>query len=171
VTGVAESQRDVLAQRLRALLTCHHNVREVRMFGGLSFMVDERMAVVAGRAGDLLVRTDPAEYDDLLQRGGIPAHMGNHRPMGRGWLTAAGVGWAVECVCHAGRTASRQTHGWRKRLAEGAKDSGFRKIWQGDKFMEWIDEGLEQRKKAWIILLPCRGKLTASLTSFGPRLR
>jgi len=90
VTGVAESPRDVLAQRLRALLTCHHNVREVRMFGGLSFMVDERMAVVAGRAGDLLVRTDPAEYDDLLQRGGVPAHMGNHRPMGRGWLTVPG---------------------------------------------------------------------------------
>ncbi|MBA2667865.1 MAG: TfoX/Sxy family protein [Trueperaceae bacterium] len=57
------------------------------MFGGLSFIVDERMAVAAGRTGDLLVRTDPAQYDDLLQRGGLPAHMGNQRPMGRGWLS------------------------------------------------------------------------------------
>jgi TfoX/Sxy family transcriptional regulator of competence genes len=57
------------------------------MFGGLSFMVDDRMAVAAGRDGHLLVRTDPAKYDDLLRRGGEPAHMGNDRAMGRGWLT------------------------------------------------------------------------------------
>lgn len=57
------------------------------MFDGLSFMVDERITVAAGRDGDLLVRTDPAEYDDLLRRGGEPAHMGNDRPMGRRWLT------------------------------------------------------------------------------------
>lgn len=60
------------------------------MFGGLSFMVDERMAVAAGRDGDLLVRTDPARYDDLLQRGGTPAYMGKDRPMGPGWLRVPG---------------------------------------------------------------------------------
>lgn len=57
------------------------------MFGGLSFMVGDRMAVAAGRNGDLLVRTDPAAYDDMLRRGGEPAYMGNDRPMGRRWLT------------------------------------------------------------------------------------
>lgn len=83
----ASSQRDALAQRLRDLLASYQNVREVRMFGGLSFMVDDRMAVAAGRDGDLLVRTDPARYDDLLKRGGEPAYMGKDRPMGRGWLS------------------------------------------------------------------------------------
>lgn len=87
MTAAAASLRDALAQRLRDILASHQNVREVRMFGGLSFMVDERMAVAAGRDGDLLVRTDPAAYDDLLRRGGEPAHMGDDRPMGRGWLT------------------------------------------------------------------------------------
>lgn len=87
MTTRTPSPRDALAQRLRDVLTSHQNVRELRMFGGLSFMVDERMAVAAGRDGDLLVRTDPAEYDNLLRRGGEPAHMGNDRPMGRGWLT------------------------------------------------------------------------------------
>ncbi|WP_458781267.1 TfoX/Sxy family protein [Arthrobacter sp. D3-16] len=82
----ASSQRDALAQRLRDLLASYQNVREVRMFGGLSFMVDDRMAVAAGRDGDLLVRTDPASYDDLLKRGGEPAYMGKDRPMGPGWL-------------------------------------------------------------------------------------
>ena len=87
MTARAASPRDALAQRVRDLLASHRDVREVRMFGGLSFMVDERMAVAAGRDGDLLVRTDPGEYDTLLRRGGEPAQMGNDRPMGRGWLT------------------------------------------------------------------------------------
>jgi len=90
VTTPASGPRDALAQRLRHALASQQNVREVRMFGGLSFMVDERMAVAAGRDGSLLVRTDPARYDDLLRRGGEPAHMGNDRPMGRGWLTVPG---------------------------------------------------------------------------------
>lgn len=87
MTTRSPSRHDALAQRLRGILTAYESVREVRMFGGLSFMVNDRMAVAAGRDGDLLVRTDPAEYDDLLRRGGEPAHMGQGRPMGRGWLT------------------------------------------------------------------------------------
>ena len=87
MTTRPDSPRDALAQRVRDLLAAHQKVREVPMFGGLSFMVDERMAVAAGRHGDLLVRTDPADWDDLLQRGGAPAHMGQDRPMGPGWLT------------------------------------------------------------------------------------
>jgi len=86
MTAAAPRPRDALAQRLRDLLTSHADVREVRMFGGLSFMVDDRMAVAA-RDGELLVRTDPADYDGLLRRGAIPARMGNDRVMGRGWLT------------------------------------------------------------------------------------
>lgn len=80
--------REVLAQRVREVLSSHPGrVREVRMFGGLSFMVDEIMAVAAGRDGGLLVRCDPARYDELLLRGGEPASMGRDRPMGPGWLT------------------------------------------------------------------------------------
>lgn len=57
------------------------------MFGGLSFMVDGRMAVAAGRNGDLLVRINPAQYDQLLQiPGAREAVMGTDRPMGPGWI-------------------------------------------------------------------------------------
>ncbi len=90
MTSSARKPRDVLAERLRAVLQPYGAVREVSMFGGLSFMVDDRMAVAAGRDGDLLVRTDPAEYDDLLQRGGEPAFMGQDRPMGPGWIRVPG---------------------------------------------------------------------------------
>lgn len=85
--------RDTLAQRIRDILarqTHERDVREVRMFGGLSFMVGGRMAVAAGRDGELLVRTDPAQYDELLERGGESAYMGKDRPMGPGWLTVPG---------------------------------------------------------------------------------
>lgn len=78
--------RDELAKRVRAALS-GRDVREVRMFGGVSFMVDGRMAVAAGREGDLLVRIDPARYDQLLQVSGAQdAVMGADRPMGPGWI-------------------------------------------------------------------------------------
>ncbi|TLM75576.1 TfoX/Sxy family protein [Pseudarthrobacter sp. NamB4] len=57
------------------------------MFGGLSFMVDDRMVVAAGRDGGLLVPTNPAAHQALLDRGGRPAYMGRDRPMGPGWIT------------------------------------------------------------------------------------
>ena len=56
------------------------------MFGGLSFMVAERLAVSARRVGDLLVSVKPAEYEAMIERGAVPAVMGNGREMGRGWL-------------------------------------------------------------------------------------
>ncbi|MFD3448650.1 TfoX/Sxy family protein [Microbacteriaceae bacterium 4G12] len=87
MTADARAAQNELAQRVREAITAHGSVREVRMFGGLSFLVDERLAVAAGRAGDLLVRTDPAEHDALLGQGGEPAFMGKDRPMGPGWLT------------------------------------------------------------------------------------
>ena len=81
------SSREYLSNRLRDYFAAYPGVREIRMFGGVSFMVNDRMAVAADRAGDLLVRTNPAEYDDLLRRGGVPALMGQDKPMGRGWMT------------------------------------------------------------------------------------
>lgn len=81
--------RDALARRVRDLLAAHPDVREVNMFGGLSFMVDERLAVSAGRDGDLLVRADPADYESLMERGATQARMRNGREMGRSWLRVA----------------------------------------------------------------------------------
>lgn len=81
------SARDDLAQRVRGILASERDVQEKNMFGVLSFMVDGRMAVAAGKDGSLLVRTDPKDYEDLLRRGGEPAYMSKERPMGPGWLT------------------------------------------------------------------------------------
>jgi len=76
-----------LIDRVRTVLESEPSTREVRMFGGLSFMVNEKMVVAVGRDGDLLVRIDPTMNQELLRRpGAAQAEMGAGRSMGRGWI-------------------------------------------------------------------------------------
>ena len=76
---------EVLADRIRELLTGEPALTEKRMFGGLTFLIGGNMAVSASGQGGILVRVDPA--DSLEFPGGADA-----RPMemrGRvldGWL-------------------------------------------------------------------------------------
>jgi TfoX/Sxy family transcriptional regulator of competence genes len=80
-----------LLERVRALLPAGRSVREVRMFGGLSLMLDERM-LVSVRQDSLLVRVDPDRSAELLGvEGAEPAAMGTHRSMGPGWITVSGA--------------------------------------------------------------------------------
>lgn len=97
------AERSALADRVRAALPHDRPVREVSMFGGLSFLVDDSMVVAAGRDGDLLVRVDPARNDELLNvPGAKPAVMGADRPMGPGWIT----------ISHDGLTTEKQLACW-----------------------------------------------------------
>jgi TfoX/Sxy family transcriptional regulator of competence genes len=83
-------QRERLADRIRAALAGDRTTREVRMFGGLSFMVDERMVVAAQGEGDLLVRIDPTRNAELTALPGVSqAEMGSGRTMGPGWISVA----------------------------------------------------------------------------------
>lgn len=76
-----------LAGRIREALAARPSVREVKMFGGLSFMVNESMAVCAMTDGALLVRAEPGRADELLTiNGAQPAEMGAGRAMGNGWV-------------------------------------------------------------------------------------
>lgn len=76
-----------LVERVRELLD-GRTVREVAMFGGLAFMVDERLVVSAGRGGDLLVRVPADRHDAYLDRPGAEqATMAQgRRTMGEGWV-------------------------------------------------------------------------------------
>ncbi|GAA1657897.1 TfoX/Sxy family protein [Actinoplanes couchii] len=75
------------AERVRAALT-DRQVREVKMFGGLAFMVDERMVVcVSAGNADLLVRVSPDDAaEHLAKPGAARAEMGTGRSMGKGWI-------------------------------------------------------------------------------------
>lgn len=55
-----------LADRIRAILQDEPEVTERRMFGGLAFMIEGRMAVCAVSVG-LMVRVDPAMSGALLE--------------------------------------------------------------------------------------------------------
>lgn len=58
------------------------------MFGGLSFLVNDKMVVYVRSDGDLLVRADPEQADELLTRDGAgPAEMGAGRPMSKNWIS------------------------------------------------------------------------------------
>lgn len=57
-----------LAARLRQLLADVPDVSEVKMFGGLSFLVAGNMAVAASGQGGLLVRVDLSSSEALIKR-------------------------------------------------------------------------------------------------------
>ena len=63
------------------------------MFGTLAVMVDDAMAVAAAKDGSLLVRVDPAEDAQLLQRPHVSRPtMGAGRSMGEGWIRVGAEG-------------------------------------------------------------------------------
>ncbi len=85
-----------LVDRLRRILA-EEAVREVAMFGGRSFMVDEKIAVSALKSGGLLVRVDADRHEELLDRpGAAQAEMGAGRTMGPGWIEVDAVAIAED---------------------------------------------------------------------------
>ena len=59
-----------LSDRVREIISLtHKNVEEKPMFGGLCFMVNEKMCVGVEK-GRLMVRLDPAKYDEVMKKEG-----------------------------------------------------------------------------------------------------
>ena len=59
-----------LADRTRELISpTHKKVEEKAMFGGLSFMVNGKMCVGVEKER-LMVRLDPAKYEDVIEKEG-----------------------------------------------------------------------------------------------------
>ena len=84
------SAADALADRVRAQLPGGVSVREVRMFGTRSYLVDGALTVGARSDGGLLVRVDADRHAELVARpGAAQAEMGTGRTMGAGWIEVA----------------------------------------------------------------------------------
>jgi hypothetical protein len=77
-----------LADRIREALAAEPAVREVGMFGGRSFLVEDKLALTANNRGDLMLRCDPARVEELLGKGAKVAEMRGRR-MSRGWLVVS----------------------------------------------------------------------------------
>ena len=85
---------EALAERIRSLLTRHAEVTERKMFGGIAFMVGDRMAV--GIVGDdLMVRIGPDGHDAALARPHTRPMDFTGRPA-RGMVYVAPPGIAVD---------------------------------------------------------------------------
>jgi TfoX/Sxy family transcriptional regulator of competence genes len=84
-----------LAERIRELIAGEPGVTEMKMFGGLAFLVGGNMAVAASGQGGIMVRVDPAETEQLVTT--TPAEMvemrGREMP---GWLRVASAHLAAE---------------------------------------------------------------------------
>ncbi|MDR6911714.1 TfoX/Sxy family transcriptional regulator of competence genes [Rhodococcus fascians] len=80
---------ELLADRIRDALSDQESLREQKMFGGLAFMVRDRMVVCVGTENRaLLVRVDGVREPEYLQLDGAHhAVMGKGRSMGEGWIT------------------------------------------------------------------------------------
>lgn len=74
-----------LAHQIRESLQDVDGVAEKRMFGGLAFLVNGRMAVAAGSGGALMVRVDPKQLDALLTRPHVDPMVMRGKEL-RGWL-------------------------------------------------------------------------------------
>lgn len=74
-----------LAHRIREQLQDVTGVREMRMFGGLAFLVGGHLAVAAGGQGGLMLRVPPDQTEQLA----ATAHAGRMVMRGKemnGWL-------------------------------------------------------------------------------------
>jgi hypothetical protein len=73
------------ANRIRELVQAEDGLSEMRMFGGLAFLINGNMAVAASGKGGLLLRCDPAETDALIAAPGTGRFEMRGREMD-GWL-------------------------------------------------------------------------------------
>ena len=55
-----------LADRVRSSVKDEEGLSEMRMFGGLAFLIHGNMAVSASAQGGMLVRVDPAQTEALV---------------------------------------------------------------------------------------------------------
>jgi TfoX/Sxy family transcriptional regulator of competence genes len=82
---------EALAERIRTLLAGRGDVTERKMFGGIAFMVSDRMAVGVMR-DDLMVRVGADAQDDALARPHARPMDFSGRPMpGMVYVAPAGV--------------------------------------------------------------------------------
>jgi TfoX/Sxy family transcriptional regulator of competence genes len=76
---------EALAERIRELVAGEPGLTEQKMFGGLAFLIGGNMAVAASGQGGMLVRTDPAQTEELTANGDATVAVMRGRPM-PGWL-------------------------------------------------------------------------------------
>ena len=99
-----------LAHRVRELLAGEDGLSEVRMFGGLAFLLGGNISVAVSSRGGLLVRVGPDAHAAALSRPHTEAPIMGGRTM-RGWIR----------VSADGLSSRRQLRSWVQRGAAVAR--------------------------------------------------
>lgn len=81
----AVAYEEELADRIRELVGGQLELSELKMFGGLAFLINGNMAVAASSGGGLIVRVDPIAGDKLVSTSAAEPMDMRGREM-RGWL-------------------------------------------------------------------------------------
>ena len=95
---------ETLAQRIRERLESIPSYREVKMFGGLSFMLDGHIVAFASRNGGMMVCCPPEDEARLLAEAppgeaeATPIGNRNQRKKSQGWITVNAAALAREGV-------------------------------------------------------------------------
>jgi TfoX/Sxy family transcriptional regulator of competence genes len=74
-----------LADRIRELVAGEPDLTEMKMFGGLAFLIGGNMSVAASGQGGLLLRVDPEQTEGLASEPHAEPFVMRGRPMA-GWL-------------------------------------------------------------------------------------
>lgn len=72
----------------RIVVATGEEANERKMFGGLAFLINGNMAIVASREGGVMVRVNPEDSDMLVSTSHATVAEMRGRPM-RGWLLVA----------------------------------------------------------------------------------
>jgi len=93
-----------LADRIRELIADEPDLSEMRMFGGLAFLIAGNMSVAASGQGGLMVRVAPDDTDALVAKPHARRFEMRGKPM-QGWVR----------VDDEGMRTKRQLEPWVKR--------------------------------------------------------
>lgn len=78
---------EILAERIKKLLSEYNGITERKMFGGLAFLIKGNMFVAVSCKGGILVRVDPNNYEALSKEAGVEVAVMRAKKM-NGWLLA-----------------------------------------------------------------------------------
>jgi len=74
----------ILANRIREQLQYLEGIEEKEMFGGLSFLLNDKMCVGVIK-DEMMCRIDPAMYEEVLEEPGCHEMLFTGKPM-KGWI-------------------------------------------------------------------------------------
>lgn len=83
-----------IAERIRIVLSGTKNLVEKKMFGGIAFMVNEKMCLGVDK-DDIMLRCEPEMTDELLSKKGARPFDLSGKPM-KGWLLVSADGTSTK---------------------------------------------------------------------------